>query len=51
MSDYIIIHDFNVPNHVQKDTGILNSDGKKIVRNPEPVGFVPSSLYRKYGVC
>ena len=50
MSDYIIINDYNVPEHVAKETGLYNLSGKKIIRNPEPVGFRTPEDYHKYGV-
>lgn len=48
MSDWIIIHDFNVPEHREQDTGLLSPDGKKIIRLPEQVGF--HKTQPKYGV-
>jgi len=48
MNDYILIHDFNVPEHKELETGLLNIDGKKIIRLPEQIGF--HKTQQKYGV-
>ena len=50
MGDWVIIPDFNVHEHVTKETGLVSKDGYKIVRNPEPIGFTPPKSYAKYGV-
>ena len=48
-SDWIIIPDFNVPEHVEKDTGLLDNEGRNIIKLPDPVGFHKFD-YNKYGV-
>jgi len=48
MNDWIVIHDFNVPEHKELDTKLLDKDGRKIVRLPEQIGF--HKTQPKYGV-
>lgn len=48
MSDWIIVHDLNTPEHVRINTGVLTKDNRKIYKNPEPIGFIPPKSYNKY---
>ena len=54
MSDYDekmeLPHSFQVQKTIPKDTGILTATGKKIFKNPEPIGFVPPRHYSRFSV-
>ncbi|MDP1702601.1 MAG: hypothetical protein Q8L53_16815 [Aestuariivirga sp.] len=43
-------HGFQVQKLVPKDTGVLNPEGKKIFKNPEPIGYVQPRHYAKFFV-
>ena len=43
-------HSFQVQTIVKVDTKILNAIGKKIFKNPEPIGFVVPKHYSKYAM-
>lgn len=38
-SDYPLIPEIHVPEHVPIDTGLLDANGDAIMREPRPVGF------------
>ena len=43
-------HGFQIKTVVPKDTRILTPDGKKIFKNPEPIGYVAPKGYSKFTV-
>ena len=36
----LVLKDISVPEHIPTDTGLINSDGDKIMRSPNPIGFI-----------
>lgn len=43
-------HSFQVQKITPKDTGVLNPEGKKIFKAPEPIGYVAPKHYSKFYV-
>lgn len=43
-------HGFQVQKRIPKETGLVTSDGKLIIRNPEPIGYVAPRHYSPFSV-